>query len=136
MYSTANQALRSGGSTGPCGAVASRQTSAIATICTADRPNASPCRDHCPSSTMCSAYSAAEAKVSHTPRSTETPFSDSNASPAVDNSTASHTTPAMCWRNSNSARIGVNTTYMPVAKPLTLGEISDRPQVCSNWPMP
>ena len=42
----------------------------------------------------------------------------------------------MRWRNSSIARIGVNTTYMPVTKPLTLGAISARPQVCSNWPAP
>ena len=85
---------------------------------------------------MCSAYSAADASVSHTPRSTDTPLSDSSASPAVDSATASQTMPAMRWRSSSIARIGVNTTYMPVANPLTLGAISDSPQVCSSWPAP
>ncbi|MEW5302245.1 MAG: hypothetical protein WDW36_005047 [Sanguina aurantia] len=136
MYRTASQVLRSGGSTGPCGAVASRQTTAMATICTADMPNASPDRDHWPSPTMCRPYKRAEARVSHTPLFTDRPLSESRASPPVASSTASHTRPSILWRKSTVARIGVKTTYMPVTKPLTLGAISDRPQVCRSWPPP
>ncbi len=81
---------------------------------------------------MCRAQTSAPARVSSSPIPSVAPRRASTPSPVVASAMATHTFVATRSRSRAAPSRGVNTTYMPVTKPLTDAEVWVRPTVSSR----
>jgi hypothetical protein len=92
--------------------------------------------DQAPRPTMCSAQTAAPASVRSSPAPSEAPRRASTPRPLVASTIAIQTFGVTRSRSSTAPNRGVNTTYMPVTKPLTDAEVWVRPTVSSRLATP